>query len=98
MSYGHFLEMVRKATWKSEEACNLLIKRNLCSGGRDEWMMWTPLYAGKLKLNTNGYRKTTSGMAYAGGLVRDHNGKQIFGFAIEIGQTYIFMAELWGLK
>lgn len=38
------------------------------------WICWTPLDANWFKLNTNGAFKHNTGMASAGGLIRDAKG------------------------
>lgn len=49
------------------------------------------------KLNTDGATKRT-GESSAGGLIRDHNGKWLAGFCMNIGSCSVTVAELWGLR
>ncbi|GLT41963.1 hypothetical protein SLA2020_159880 [Shorea laevis] len=53
---------------------------------------------GMLKLNTDGSRLSSSGIASAGGLVCDLAGGWMHGFVSNIGKATNFIAELWGLK
>ncbi|GKU91977.1 hypothetical protein SLEP1_g5773 [Rubroshorea leprosula] len=63
-----------------------------------KWVSWTPPPHPYLKLNTDGSHNHHSGKAAAGGLIRDHNGRWVHGFAVNIGPTTSFLAELWGCK
>ncbi|XP_019191285.1 PREDICTED: uncharacterized protein LOC109185792 [Ipomoea nil] len=49
-------------------------------------------------LNTDGALKTITGLASAGGLIRDDHGRWVMGFATKVGFTDSFSAELWGLR
>ncbi|GKV16725.1 hypothetical protein SLEP1_g27324 [Rubroshorea leprosula] len=62
------------------------------------WVQWRPPAEGMLKLNTDGSRLSGSGIASAGGLVRDSAGRWVHGFVANIGKATNFIAELWGLK
>ncbi|XP_031120447.1 uncharacterized protein LOC116023586 [Ipomoea triloba] len=53
---------------------------------------------GFVTLNTDGSRKTSTRLASAGGLIRDHNGTWLVGFIANIGTTSSFVAELWGIR
>ncbi|KAH9699945.1 putative ribonuclease H protein [Citrus sinensis] len=48
------------------------------------------------ELNSDGACKAT-GVAAAGGLIRDHNGHWVAGFGMNLGTCSVTMAELWGL-
>ena len=57
---------------------------------------WLPPPWPWCKLNTDGsYRNT--GEAGAGGVIRDSFGNWISGFSMNIGESSVIMAELWGL-
>ncbi|GKV48718.1 hypothetical protein SLEP1_g55522 [Rubroshorea leprosula] len=62
------------------------------------WVSWTPPPHPYLKLNTDGSHNHHSGKAAAGGLIRDHNGRWVHGFAVNVGLTTSFLAELWGCR
>ncbi|XVF04810.1 hypothetical protein REPUB_Repub05bG0117600 [Reevesia pubescens] len=62
------------------------------------WIKWEPPITGYLCLNTDGAVKTGSGIASAGGLIRDENGRWIKGFLVNIGKTDSLQAELWGMR
>ncbi|GKV02299.1 hypothetical protein SLEP1_g14753 [Rubroshorea leprosula] len=60
------------------------------------WVSWTPPSHPYLKLNTDGSYNHHSDKAAAGGLIRDHNGRWFHGFAVNVGITTSFLADLWG--
>ncbi|GKU89943.1 hypothetical protein SLEP1_g4011 [Rubroshorea leprosula] len=62
------------------------------------WVRWSPPNFPFLKLNTDGAMSQASGNASAGGLIRDHGGQWLHGFAINIGPQTSYMAELWGCR
>ncbi|GLT30193.1 hypothetical protein SLA2020_050080 [Shorea laevis] len=62
------------------------------------WVRWFPPDFPFLKLNTDGAMNHSTGKASAGGLIRDHGGRWIHGFAMCIGQQSSYMAELWGCR
>ena len=49
------------------------------------------------KLNTEGTFKASSGMTFAGGIIRDENGNWLVGFAFHIGPSSSLQTELWGI-
>ena len=49
-------------------------------------------------LNTDGAVKMASGLASAGGLIRDSASGWVTGFVLNIGVTNSLMAELWGVR
>lgn len=61
------------------------------------WIRWKPPELGSLALNTDGAVKL-SGLASAGGLVRDYRGSWIGGFVVNIGRTSVLQAQLVGIK
>lgn len=62
----------------------------------EKWIGWTFLVWAKCKLNTNGASKR-SGDAGAGGVIRNHKGNWLLGFAMNIGSYSVTTSELWGL-
>ena len=58
---------------------------------------WSPPPPRWFKLNTNEALKASSGMASAGGIIKDENGIWIVGFAFHIGPGSSLLAELWGV-
>ncbi|GLU17043.1 hypothetical protein SLE2022_334400 [Rubroshorea leprosula] len=62
------------------------------------WVRWILPQQPFLKLNTDGSRNHTTGGAATGGLIRNHCGIWIHGFAVNVGVTSSFLAELWGCR
>lgn len=62
----------------------------------ERWIGWSPPTWPWCKLNTDGTKKT-SGVASAGGILRDQSGNWITGFGMNIGICWVTVAELWGL-
>ena len=62
----------------------------------ERWICWQPPRWPFLKLNTDGALKS-SGLASAGGLVRNYCGEWVCGFSMNLGSCSIMEAELWGL-
>ncbi|KAH9750393.1 putative ribonuclease H protein [Citrus sinensis] len=63
---------------------------------KEIFISWLPPPWPWCKLNTDGsYRNT--GEAGAGGIIRDSFGNWISGFSMNIGESSVIMAELWGL-
>ena len=50
-----------------------------------------------LTLNVDGYSKGNPGMAGAGGIIRDHMGTWVGGFARNIGYCSSITAKLWAI-
>ncbi|GKV23249.1 hypothetical protein SLEP1_g33000 [Rubroshorea leprosula] len=76
----------------------LLQQQHVNPTQREENWRWFPPDFPFLKLNTDGALNHSSGRASAGGLIRDHGGRWIHGFAINIGPQTTYMAELWGCQ
>ena len=53
---------------------------------------------GWAKLNSDGSALGNPGRASGGGVIRDHNGKWLKGYARSLGCTNSCMAELWALR
>ncbi|GLT51936.1 hypothetical protein SLA2020_253070 [Shorea laevis] len=78
---------------------NLVLATNILSSPRvPRWVRWFPPDLPFFKLNTDGALNNSTGQASAGGLIRDHGGWWIHGFAINIGPQSSYMAELWGCR
>ncbi|KAK9041594.1 hypothetical protein V6N11_016688 [Hibiscus sabdariffa] len=50
-----------------------------------------------IKINTDGARSITSGLASCGGVGRDSSGTWCFGFSRDLGLCSVLEAELWGV-
>ncbi|GKV38468.1 hypothetical protein SLEP1_g46380 [Rubroshorea leprosula] len=59
---------------------------------------WEKPPEGYCKLNTDGSAHGNPGLASAGGVIRDHMGRWIVGFACKIGYASCLRAELWGIR
>ncbi|GKV30136.1 hypothetical protein SLEP1_g38991 [Rubroshorea leprosula] len=62
------------------------------------WVGWQPPNQPFLKLNTDGSRNHQSGCASAGGLIRDHLGRWVHGFTVNIGVISSFITGLWSRR
>ncbi|KAH9750277.1 putative ribonuclease H protein [Citrus sinensis] len=62
----------------------------------EKWIRWSSPSWPWVKLNTDGARKD-SGVAGAGGLVRDYRGVWQVGFCVNLGACSVLTAEIWGL-
>ncbi|XP_019198971.1 PREDICTED: uncharacterized protein LOC109192724 [Ipomoea nil] len=89
---------VHRAVLEAGEAERVLVSHRGIMLGRQLWIGWSPPMQGWTKLNTDGARKANTGMASAGGVIRDHTGAWLVGFSTKVGTTSSFMAELWGLR
>ncbi|GER30653.1 polynucleotidyl transferase [Striga asiatica] len=58
---------------------------------------WEPPSDSWIKMNSDGAHNGSSGLASAGGLLRDSHGAWVGGFVMMIGECSIMAAELWGL-
>ncbi|CAJ2673373.1 unnamed protein product [Trifolium pratense] len=63
---------------------------------RVSWIRWQPPEEGWVKVNSDGASKGEQ-MAGCGGLIRDHRGHWLGGFAKFVGVGSAFVAELWGV-
>ncbi|GKU88076.1 hypothetical protein SLEP1_g2381 [Rubroshorea leprosula] len=59
---------------------------------------WEKPPEGYCKLNTDGSAHGNPGPTSAGGVIRDHLGRWIVGFACKIGYASCLRAELWGIR
>ncbi|KAH9667242.1 putative ribonuclease H protein [Citrus sinensis] len=91
------LSMVNDVKARTEEVI-LLQGSSLISTNRkvNKWIGWSLPNWPWCKLNLDGACKAT-GVAAAGGLIRDHNGHWVAGFGMNLGACSVTMAELWGL-
>lgn len=55
---------------------------------------WCPLNVGVIKINTDGSFKGSTGMAAAGGVLRDEHGNWVGGFIMNSGLSNVENAEL----
>ncbi|KAL9841601.1 putative ribonuclease H domain, reverse transcriptase zinc-binding domain-containing protein [Arabidopsis thaliana] len=77
---------------------NAYVKGNEVRVSRVERLVsWVSPGDGWVKLNTDGASRGNPGFATAGGVLRDHNGAWIRGFAVNIGVCSAPLAELWGV-
>ncbi|CAL2226086.1 unnamed protein product [Prunus armeniaca] len=60
-------------------------------------LAWVLPEIGVVKLNIDGSRRVSIGAIGAKGVLRDHLGQWIGGFAVNLGQGEVLEAELWGL-
>ena len=78
-----------------------LLQRSDCGGmhnGKDVAQIgWKYPADGWIKLNVDGCSKGNPGLAGAGGVIRDHIGTWIGGFARNIGVCSSMTAELWAI-
>ncbi|CAA7036500.1 unnamed protein product [Microthlaspi erraticum] len=58
---------------------------------------WQAPMLGWCRLNTDGASQGNPGPASAGGVIRDHNGRWLCGFALNIGRCTAPLAEFWGV-
>ena len=59
---------------------------------------WEKPPIGWLKLNSDGSALGNPGKVRGGGLIRDHQGNWIRGYARSLGNTNSFITELWALR
>lgn len=59
---------------------------------------WTKPLMGLCKLNTDGFAMGNPGLAFVGGLTRDHPGNWIRGFARNNGRASSQAVENWGIR
>ncbi|XP_031120628.1 uncharacterized protein LOC116023758 [Ipomoea triloba] len=95
---GSANDIIIKANREAKEAHRILLKHTGPLHARQTWVAWSPPQLDYVKMNSDGARKSISGLASAGGLFRDHRGRWIVGFTTNIGRTSSFRAELWGFR
>ncbi|CAL1387602.1 unnamed protein product [Linum trigynum] len=61
------------------------------------YIHWCFPRSGWLKLNVDGASEGNSGLAGAGGIIRDECGKWVAGFVAKIGEALAALAELWAI-
>ena len=59
---------------------------------------WEKPPAGWVKLNSDGSALSSLGRAGGGGVIRDHEGKWLEGYARSLGSTNSCVAELWAVR
>ena len=62
-----------------------------------KWVGGSPPEHGWVTLNTDGSCRGNIKLAGGGGLLRDHTGKWITGFSINLGHCIALVAELWAI-
>lgn len=80
-------EIIMRARYEAIEARTILLKHNGPVMAKQVWVSWNPPPQGVLKLNTDGSMVSSTGMASAGGVFRDHQGAWVFGYVTKIGTT-----------
>ena len=63
-----------------------------------ETIHWNPPHLLYVTLNRDDSAKTNPGKARAGGVIRDHNGKWLKGFSINLSITSNNIAQLWVVR
>ncbi|XP_031101801.1 uncharacterized protein LOC116005700 [Ipomoea triloba] len=91
-------DIIIKTKREAQEAHRILLKHTGPLHARQTWVLWSPPQLNYVKMNSDGARKSSTGLASAGGLIRDHRGRWIVGFTVNIGHTSSFGAEVWGLR
>ncbi|KAK8515106.1 hypothetical protein V6N12_001266 [Hibiscus sabdariffa] len=71
--------------------------RGASDEGAADFATWKLPPEGWFKVNTDGARNSSNGMACCGGVIRDDEGRWRFGFAKFIGIYSVLEAELWGM-
>ncbi|KAK9028907.1 hypothetical protein V6N11_026043 [Hibiscus sabdariffa] len=66
-----------------------------CDNGMLPISRWIPPLMDWFKLNVDGARNHNTGFAACGGLIRDHDGRWVRGFARSVGVCSPIEAELW---
>ncbi|KAK0580349.1 hypothetical protein LWI29_000920 [Acer saccharum] len=59
-------------------------------------LAWSPPPQDWVKINVDGSRNPVEGSIAAGGVIRDHKKKWLYGFALNKGLGSVIEAELWG--
>ncbi|XP_019163505.1 PREDICTED: uncharacterized protein LOC109159849 [Ipomoea nil] len=90
--------IIKRACSEASEASQSLASRKGPLPASQIWVHWSPPQSGFIKLNSDGARKALSGLASAGGILRDQQGNWLAGFITKIGVTNSFIAELWGIR
>lgn len=93
---GHWKILFPHLLWNLWKNRNNVIFNSVCWSAKEILERATTI--GFMKINTDGSRKMVTGMASAGGLIRDHTGRWLTGFTSKIGKTNNFNAELWGIR
>ncbi|XP_019158195.1 PREDICTED: uncharacterized protein LOC109154910 [Ipomoea nil] len=92
------VRILNTALSMAKEATEYIVKHVGVMHGYWKWVRWEPPQPGWLKLNTDGAMKSSTGIASAGGVIRDEHGRWVKGFSTKVGATDSFSAELWGLR
>ncbi|CAL1384036.1 unnamed protein product [Linum trigynum] len=95
-----FINYVKsKATgWlQAWERTSLQLDCNNKPNRTDRLVCWGAPPRGWSKMNTDGAAQGSTGMATAGGILRDSDGDWLGGFCCKIGTGSAILAELWGI-
>ena len=91
------VQFVKDKTQEVIKANNNQRHKQVIGARMERQITWTRPMSGWCKLNTDGASKGNPGLAAAGGVIRDENGRWKGGFAINIGICSAPLAELWGV-
>lgn len=58
---------------------------------------WNTPIEGTVKLNCDGFVRSFAEAAACGGVLRDHNGTFLWGYAVKLGSCIVPQAELWAI-
>lgn len=72
-----------------------MLSLNVSSNRVEKWIGWKAPSRPYFKLNADGSHINT-GLASAGGLLRNYTGRWVSGFGINVGLCFTTSAELWG--
>ncbi|CAL1384891.1 unnamed protein product [Linum trigynum] len=79
------------------ERTSLQLDCNSKPNRTDRLVCWGAPPRGWSKMNTDGAAQGSTGMATAGGILRDSDGDWLGGFCCKIGTGSAILAELWGI-
>ncbi|WZZ66780.1 hypothetical protein YC2023_078150 [Brassica napus] len=91
------VQFVKDKTQEVIKANNNQRHKQVIGARMERQITWTRPMSGWCKLNTDEASKGNPGLAAAGGVIRDENGRWKGGFAINIGICSAPLAELWGV-
>jgi ribonuclease HI len=91
-------QVIKRATSLTLESWIMSPRKTAIPKSNPTLIGWKPPPLSFIKLNTDGSVSGNPGQAGAGGVLRDHHGTWIGGFARNIGRTNSLAAELWALR
>lgn len=88
-----------RSVWSDTEEAFRTVSPITTLPKRNRIMMvgWKPPPQGTWKLNTDGAKENSYGLAACGGLIRSCHGILVKGFTCKIGRCTAFAAEVWGV-